>query len=154
MCALALLLSHVSPAAVPTSSSQKKKSATKKGVTPKTGVRPKTGGAASAKPGTRPRTTVAGRSRKSSSPRQQTPTTERYQEIQQALAAKGYFKGESNGAWGPESVDALKRFQSDQKLQPDGKIGALSLIALGLGPKHESTGELAGAPKPAAEGKP
>ena len=38
--------------------------------------------------------------------------------------------------WGPESVDALKRFQADQNLMPDGKINSLSLIALGLGPKR------------------
>ncbi len=31
---------------------------------------------------------------------QQAPTPERYTEIQQALAAKGYFKGEPNGHWG------------------------------------------------------
>ncbi len=67
---------------------------------------------------------------------QMTPTPERYQEIQQALASKGYFHGELNGAWGPDSIDALKRFQADQNLMPDGKIGSLSLIALGLGPKR------------------
>ncbi|MBV8549975.1 MAG: peptidoglycan-binding protein [Acidobacteriaceae bacterium] len=64
------------------------------------------------------------------------PDPERYQEIQQALAGKGYFKGDANGQWGDDSVDALKRFQADQKLDPDGKINALSLIDLGLGPKH------------------
>lgn len=67
---------------------------------------------------------------------QMTPTPERYQEIQQALASKGYFHGELNGAWGPDSIDALKRFQADQNLMPDGKISSLSLIALGLGPKR------------------
>jgi peptidoglycan hydrolase-like protein with peptidoglycan-binding domain len=67
---------------------------------------------------------------------QQQPTPQRYQEIQQALTAKGYFQGEANGQWGPESVDSLKRFQADQNLAPDGKVGALSLIALGLGPKR------------------
>lgn len=67
---------------------------------------------------------------------QMTPTPERYREIQQALASKGYFHGEPNGEWGPDSIDALKRFQTDQNLMPDGKIGSLSLIALGLGPKH------------------
>jgi len=41
-----------------------------------------------------------------------------------------------DGNWGPESVDALKRFQKDQNLDSDGKIGALSLMALGLGPKR------------------
>ena len=28
------------------------------------------------------------------------PDTDRYQQIQQALAAKGFYKGETNGAWG------------------------------------------------------
>jgi peptidoglycan hydrolase-like protein with peptidoglycan-binding domain len=68
----------------------------------------------------------------------QQPTPERYKEIQQALAAKGYFTAEPDGTWGPASVDALKRFQRDQKLVEDGKIGSLSLIALGLGPKRET----------------
>ena len=67
---------------------------------------------------------------------QQAPTPDRYREIQQALASKGYLHNEPNGAWGPESADALKRFQADQSLMPDGKINSLSLIALGLGPKR------------------
>ena len=65
------------------------------------------------------------------------PTPERYREIQQALTEKGYFGGAADGNWGPESVDALKRFQHDQNLTEDGKIGSLSLIALGLGPKRD-----------------
>jgi peptidoglycan hydrolase-like protein with peptidoglycan-binding domain len=67
---------------------------------------------------------------------QQQPSVDRYKEIQQALADKGYFSGMVDGAWGPGSVDALKRFQKDQNLDVDGKIGALSLMALGLGPKR------------------
>jgi Putative peptidoglycan binding domain len=67
---------------------------------------------------------------------QQAPTADRYKEIQQALASKGYFQGEPNGSWGADSADALKRFQADQSLMPDGKISSLSLIALGLGPKR------------------
>jgi murein L,D-transpeptidase YcbB/YkuD len=70
---------------------------------------------------------------------QQQPTTDRYREIQEALAARGYFRGSADGAWGSESADALKRFQADQNLEPDGKIGSLSLIALGLGPRHEGS---------------
>src|SRR5262249_9097648 len=69
---------------------------------------------------------------------QQAPTPDRYREIQHALADKGYFKGDVDGKWGADSVDALKRFQSEQNLDPDGKIGSLSLIALGLGPKRLS----------------
>jgi hypothetical protein len=67
------------------------------------------------------------------------PDPDRYQVIQQALAERGYFKGESNGAWGDDSGDALRRFQADQKIENDGKIDALSLIALGLGPRHDGT---------------
>lgn len=67
------------------------------------------------------------------------PDPERYQEIQKALAERGYFKGEVNGVWGDDSVDALKRFQHDQNLADDGKITALSLTGLGLGPKHDGS---------------
>ena len=67
---------------------------------------------------------------------QQAPTPDRYREIQQALASKGYFHGDPNGTWGADSADALKRFQAEQNLMPDGKITSLSLIALGLGPKR------------------
>ena len=65
---------------------------------------------------------------------QQQPTSDRYKEIQQALMDRGYFKGQVDGQWGPESVEALKQFQREQKIDEDGKINSLSLIALGLGP--------------------
>lgn len=65
------------------------------------------------------------------------PSSERYKEIQQALSEKGYFGGAADGNWGPESMDALKRFQHDQNITEDGKISSLSIIALGLGPKRE-----------------
>jgi len=68
---------------------------------------------------------------------QQTPTPERYKEIQQALIDRGYLEGPPTGEWGPTSVDALKRFQQDQKLDPTGKLDALTLIGLGLGPKRD-----------------
>jgi peptidoglycan hydrolase-like protein with peptidoglycan-binding domain len=69
---------------------------------------------------------------------QREPTPARYAEIQQALIDKGYFSGPADGRWGPESVAALKRFQEDQKLAATGKIDALSLIRLGLGPRRET----------------
>lgn len=71
------------------------------------------------------------------------PDPERYQQIQQALADRGYFKGQVNGDWGDDSVEALKKFQADQKMDTDGKINALSLIGLGLGPKHDGTSAVA-----------
>jgi hypothetical protein len=67
---------------------------------------------------------------------QLTPTPDRYKEIQQALADKGYYQGTVTGTWGPDSMDALKRFQKDQNLTDNGKLDSLSLIALGLGPKR------------------
>jgi peptidoglycan hydrolase-like protein with peptidoglycan-binding domain len=67
---------------------------------------------------------------------QTAPAPERYQEIQVALAARGYFTGQPDGAWGPDSIEALKRFQKDQNLAPSGKLNSVSLIALGLGPKR------------------
>ncbi|MFL6351659.1 MAG: peptidoglycan-binding domain-containing protein [Bryobacteraceae bacterium] len=84
------------------------------------------------------------------------PDPERYQEIQKALAERGYFKGEANGQWGDDSVEALKRFQADQKLPDDGKINSLSLIGLGLGPKHDgaSVTPAAGAASPAVQPPP
>jgi len=109
--------------------------ASKSTVTKSVASRPaasKTGSKTASKTGTKSRRTVVARR----PPTQQQPTTDRYKEIQQALADKGYFQGPVDGAWNPGSVEALKRFQKDQNLDPDGKIGSLSLIALGLGPKR------------------
>ena len=92
------------------------------------------------KPVTQHRSSKHKRSARKSGPSYQLhPDPERYQEIQKALADRGYFKGEVNGQWGDDSVDALKRFQADQKLPDDGKINSLSLIGLGLGPKHNGS---------------
>jgi peptidoglycan hydrolase-like protein with peptidoglycan-binding domain len=80
------------------------------------------------------------RKRKPAGPTYQVhPTPDRYKQIQQALADKGYFKGTVDGSWGDDSVDALKRFQTDHHLENDGKINSLSLIQLGLGPKHDGS---------------
>jgi len=82
---------------------------------------------------------------------QQAPTPERYKEIQQALADKGYLQGSPTGQWGTDSADALKRFQQDRNLQPTGKLDSLSLIALGLGPRHEGSTNLGQARTAAAQ---
>jgi hypothetical protein len=79
-------------------------------------------------------------------PRQQTPTPERYREIQQALVDKGYLKSEPSGVWDADSTEALRQFQTDRKLTATGKITASSLIGLGLGPK--TAGPTAEPPKP------
>jgi len=75
--------------------------------------------------------------------RQLAPTPERYKEIQTALAAKGYLSAEdATGQWNQKSIDALKRFQDEQKIAATGKLNSLSLIALGLGPKHDNQAAL------------
>jgi hypothetical protein len=101
--------------------------ATKTGTARKTG-KTAAGKATSGKAGTR---TAA----RTWQPRQLTPTPDRYKEIQQALVTKGYLKSGPTGVWDAESVDALRQYQTDQKLTPTGKISAQSLIRLGLGPK-------------------
>jgi hypothetical protein len=79
-------------------------------------------------------------------PRQMAPTPDRYREIQQALVNKGYLQpGDVTGVWNQGSIDALRRFQADQKIDSSGKINALSLIALGLGPRHETASAAAAA---------
>jgi hypothetical protein len=71
--------------------------------------------------------------------RQTAPSPDRYKEIQDALVARGYLPSEeATGAWGESSAGALKKFQAEQTLESTGKINSLSLIALGLGPKHDS----------------
>lgn len=76
--------------------------------------------------------------KKASGPRgQQRPTTERYKEIEEALAARGYLLEEPTGKWGTSSVEALRSFQADHDLPSTGRIDALSLTQLGLGPQPQ-----------------
>jgi hypothetical protein len=53
-------------------------------------------------------------------------------------------------------VEALKRFQTEQKIENlsgKGKLDSLTLIALGLGPKRETPSGRTEAPKQIPEGK-
>jgi hypothetical protein len=86
--------------------------------------------------------------------RQLRPTPERYREIQQALIDKGYLQAPATGTWDQTSTDALRRFQQNQHLDSDGKIDSLSLIALGLGPKYDTTTAVAPPPVPPASNGP
>ena len=114
-----------------------KKAASKKGAkkSAKKTPAPKPG-ASSQKKKSAKKTSGKKRTRRPVRSTQQAPTPERYKQIQQALADRGYLQGTPTGTWGPEAVDSLKRFQQDQNLNPTGKIDSLSLIALGLGPKR------------------
>jgi len=105
-------------------------------------------GAKKAAPPAKKKAAATGAARKTSkaapapvrSSRPQTaPTKERYKQIQEALAAKGYLMAaQATGQWTDASIDALKRFQADQNIDATGRINSLSLIALGLGPNHDN----------------
>lgn len=93
--------------------------------------------------------------RRAQARRQQAPEPERIREIQQALKDRGYDV-EPTGVWGPETIEALKKFQEDrniENLSGRGKLDSLTLIALGLGPKRETSQEAPPQPPTPQEGK-
>jgi len=156
---LLLFLARLSvPAAAPQAASKKQTSssstskktttapAPKKTTAPSSkGTTAKKSGASSSKKTTASRKTRRPTTRSYASAQRQ-PTKERYREIQQALADRGYLSGPTDGNWGKESVEALKRFQQDQNLKADGKLNSLSLIALGLGPNRQANAQARGEP--------
>jgi hypothetical protein len=141
----------------PVKKSQAKSATKKPGATAKAGAAEK--GKATVKSGSAVHTASGKKAGKRSSKktpvksatwrnRQAAPSPERYREIQDALVAKGYLSAdEATGEWNQASAAALKRFQQEQNIDSNGKINSLSLIALGLGPKHEI-----GSTKPAEGG--
>ena len=48
-------------------------------------------------------------------------------ELQKALKNAGYFKGDVDGYYGDDTVDAVKKFQKDKGLKQDGKAGPATL---------------------------
>ena len=124
-----------------TGTTQKKKAATAAGRKSLSPSKPANAGAktAVAKKGTATKKAAPKRPAVTWRNRQMAPSADRYKEIQNALVARGYLSPEdATGNWNQTSVDGLKRFQSQQNLDPSGKIDSLSLIALGLGPKREA----------------
>ena len=77
---------------------------------------------------------------------QAAPTPDRINEIQTALAKKGAFSGEPTGKWDDSSVDAVRKFQTENHLNPTGKLDAPTLQKLGLG--SETAGVAAPTPPP------
>ena len=53
-------------------------------------------------------------------------------DVQAALRTKGYYTGALDGIYGPQTADAMRRFQTDSGLSPTGKINGDTLKALGL----------------------
>ena len=77
---------------------------------------------------------------------QKAPTSERISEIQQALAKDGSYSATPNGKWDDATVEAMKRFQEANGLNPNGKLDAKTLQKLGLGSRIYGVA----APAPAA----
>lgn len=84
--------------------------------------------------------------RKSKVKGQAAPTPERISEIQDALGKKGAFDGAPSGKWDDSTVDAMKKFQAANGINPTGKLDALTLQKLGLG--SETAGLAAPTPPP------
>jgi peptidoglycan hydrolase-like protein with peptidoglycan-binding domain len=81
---------------------------------------------------------VAGRAPAGS---QMLPSRERLGEIQKALIEAGFNPGTADGVWGPNSIAALQDFQASRGLESTGRVNALTLIQLGLGPKYDTPSE-------------
>jgi Putative peptidoglycan binding domain len=54
------------------------------------------------------------------------------QEAQQALKDKGFYAGSVDGVNGPTTRAAIKKFQTQQNLTADGRLGPKTLDALGV----------------------
>lgn len=61
------------------------------------------------------------------------PSSDRIEQIQQALTRAGFYKGDPTGKWDADTIDAMKDFQQAHGISPTGKIDAPSLQQLGLG---------------------
>jgi peptidoglycan hydrolase-like protein with peptidoglycan-binding domain len=63
---------------------------------------------------------------------QRTIESARVVEIQNALAAAGYYKQEPSGQWDDSTTKAMSAYQQDNGFRTTGKPDALSLTKLGL----------------------
>lgn len=52
--------------------------------------------------------------------------------VQAALNTKGYDVGRVDGQWGPNTQNALRRFQTENGLTPSGRLDSATLTALGV----------------------
>lgn len=66
------------------------------------------------------------------------PASDRIRLLQLALIERGYLQSDPTGSITPQTVEAIKKFEADQKWKVDGKIDSRILIALGLGPKYDA----------------
>ena len=62
-------------------------------------------------------------------------------QIQQALDKKGMKAGRVDGIWGPETAGAMRRFQTERKINAHGHLTQQTLAALGVNVKSQNTAE-------------
>jgi phage tail tape-measure protein len=74
---------------------------------------------------------IAGNSTRSASALPATSPTVRM--AQQALNDRGYDAGNADGVWGPDTANAVRRFQQAQGLPDSGALDTQTLSALGVG---------------------
>jgi peptidoglycan hydrolase-like protein with peptidoglycan-binding domain len=96
----------------------------------------------------------SGKSRASRSRGQAAPTTDRIREIQTALIKADAYNGTATGKWDAATVEAMKKFQQSNGLNPSGKLNALSLEKLGLGSATSGRGAPRLAPAGATSSSP
>ncbi|NPV92736.1 MAG: L,D-transpeptidase family protein [Firmicutes bacterium] len=51
-------------------------------------------------------------------------------EVQNRLNVLGYYQGDIDGVFGPQTIEAVRAFQRDQGLSPDGQVGPRTYNAL------------------------
>ncbi len=109
----------------------------------------KKSGAASHKSSASHKPGRAGKSRRKAVVRRQTqPEPERIREIQEALRREGYLAGAATGRWDDDTRGAMARYQKDHGFTATGRPDSLSLIKLGLGPRHENLLQPSSPPAP------
>lgn len=55
-------------------------------------------------------------------------------QVQERLRAAGAYQGRADGAWGPDSQQALERFQQSRGLQVTGQLNQATAATLGVDP--------------------
>jgi len=118
----------------PVSQATSKAPATKSKPSPAVSKPVKQSGVQSSKSGSKSKK-VASRTRKRRKPPvrgQRTIESTRVLEIQNALAAAGYYKTEPSGEWDDSTSKAMSGYQQDNGFRTTGKPDALSLKKLGL----------------------
>ncbi len=53
-------------------------------------------------------------------------------QIQQALNTEGFYKGRADGVWGPNTANAVQKFQASHEINANGNLDAATLDQLGV----------------------